>query len=306
MIDSDPNDLCDVVKEITAALLEGDWSRYKGGNRYYYIIRERDHDAEIERGQVFSQTLGFHPEVEPFWDWYIRAALAEERPDRLAVARRAVVEAGVDPQAFHEGINACVAATSVEELQAAVDPWMRRFLENKQFDAFIAFLQALRIERVRHGHLFISEKDRPELRQALEARFLKELAERYPKAVKRATTFEWLSFSDPQLREASRCYVYGFFRAAVLIAVAAVETRLRSVCVADRWTSYSDLADLAFGPAGVGGTDKTHAAALKDLFDLRHRIAHLGAEASPGDAEQALLLVRSTLEKLPSAANESS
>jgi hypothetical protein len=305
MMDSDPTDLCDVVKEITAALLQGDWNRYKQGKRYCYIIRERDHGAEIERGQVFSETLSFHPEIEPCWDWYIRAALAEEPPDRLAAARKAVVQVGVDPKAFNEGIAACVASP-VDDLQDAVDPWMKRFLQNDQFDAFIAFLQALRIERVRQGQLFVSEKDRPELRQALEARFLKELAERYPKAVKRATTFEWLSFSDPQLREASRCYVYGFFRAAVLIAVAAVETRLRSVCVADRSTSYRNLADLAFGPAGVSGTDETRAAALKDLFELRHRIAHLGAEPSPGEAEQALLLVRGTLEKLPSAANESS
>ena len=304
-MNSDPSDLCDVVKEITAALLEGDWSRYKEGKRYYYIIRERDHGAEIERGRVFGDMLSFHPEVETFWDWYIRAALAEEPPDRLAAARKAVVQVGVSPQAFDEGIADCVAA-SVEELEAAVDPWMKRFLKNKQFDAFIAFMQALRIERVRHGHLFISEKDRPELRQALEARFLKELAERYPKAVRRATTFEWLSFSDPQLREASRCYVYGFFRAAVLIAVAAVESRLRSVCVADRWTTYSNLAALAFGPAGVSGTDETRATALKDLFDLRHEIAHLGAEPSAEDAEKALLLVRSTLEKLASTASESS
>ena len=55
--------------------------------------------------------------------------------------------------------------------------------------------------------------------------WLEEFAERYPKAVKRATTLEWLPFSDPQLREASRCYLYGFFRATVLIAVAALEIR---------------------------------------------------------------------------------
>lgn len=76
-----------------------------------------------------------------------------------------------------------------------------------------------------------------------------------PKAVKRATTFEWLSFNDPQLREASRCYLYGFMRAAVLIAVAALEVRIRSVVVADTRTTYDDLADLAFGSAGVCGLD---------------------------------------------------
>ena len=35
----------------------------------------------------------------------------------------------------------------------------------------------------------------------------KELAERYPKGVKRASDFDWLSFSDLQVWEASRCYL---------------------------------------------------------------------------------------------------
>ena len=243
-MNQDPKDLCDVVKEITAALLDADWTRYKSeaGDRHYYVIRERDHAVEVERGQAFDHMVVFaRPEQDKFWDWYIRAALAEEPPDRLAAARKRVVQAGVDPKIFDETMKACAAAESVDDLRAVVDPWVIRFVQNAQFDALIALMQAVRIERVRHGHIFVSEADRPELRQAVEARFLKELAERYPKVVKRATSFDWLSFSDPQLREAVRCYLYGFFRATILIAVAALEMRLRTVCVGDRTTRTKSL-----------------------------------------------------------------
>ena len=106
---------------------------------------------------------------------------------------------------------------------------MPQFVRNDNWDALIAVLEAVRIERTRQRHIFVSQSDRPGLREALEARFLKELMERFPKVVKRAAGFDWLPFSDPQLREAIRCYLYGFFRAAILVAVAALESRLKKI-----------------------------------------------------------------------------
>ena len=296
----DPKDLCDVVKEISAALLEADWARYESeSGQYYYVVRHRDYAVEIEGGRAFDRKLSFpRPEDNAFWNWYIRAALAEEPLDRLADARKRAGQTGVASGVFDEAILASSKANTVDELRRTLDPFVGQLLAHDRFEALIAVLSAVRIERVRQGHLFISEVDRAELRQAVEIRFLKELAERYPKAVKRATTFDWLSFSDPQLREASRCYLYGFMRAAVLIAVAALESRLRDVCVGDRNTKYDALADLAFGKAGVAGPDPARAAALKDAFRLRNEIAHERAEAAAVDAEKVLLLVRSTLEEL--------
>jgi hypothetical protein len=87
---SDPQDLCDVVNEITAALLDGDWSRHKSeeDDRYYYVVRERDHAEEIARRMTFDHILIFRrPEANTFLDWYIRAALAEEPSDRLTATR---------------------------------------------------------------------------------------------------------------------------------------------------------------------------------------------------------------------------
>lgn len=84
----------------------------------------------------------------------------------------------------------------------------------------------------------------------------------------------------------------------MLIAVAALEAPLREFVAGGGPTSKGVLADLAFGRAGVLGQDPQSFAALKDLFRLRDKIAHESAEATPKQAEDALLLVRNTLERI--------
>lgn len=54
-----------------------------------------------------------------------------------------------------------------------------------------------------------------------------------------------MEFADPQLEEASRCYLYGFSRAAVVLAVAAVETQLKRVTVKDWFEKYKELIETA-------------------------------------------------------------
>ena len=136
------------------------------------------------------------------------------------------------------------------------------------------------------------------LRNGLEKRFLKELTERLPKAVERALEFnDWLSFHNPQLREALRCYLYGFFSAAVLVSAAALEVRMREVASVERIESYSALVACVFGTAGVAGHDPVLARSLDDLFDFRNKVAHAKADASREQAFNALLVVRGTLER---------
>jgi hypothetical protein len=72
---------------------------------------------------------------------------------------------------------------------------------------------------------------------ALEGRFSKELTERFPKVVTRPSSFDWLALPIRQFEKHHVCYLYGFFRAAVLVAATAVEARLKSVgAVEDRKT----------------------------------------------------------------------
>jgi hypothetical protein len=58
---------------------------------------------------------------------------------------------------------------------------------------------------------------------------LKQLTNKYSKIVDRWEQLERLPFDDPQLEEASRTFLYGFYRASVVLGASAVETRLRHI-----------------------------------------------------------------------------
>jgi hypothetical protein len=288
------------LKEIVTALLEGDCIRYadNSGDRFYYIVRQQDHDSEVSERRAFKN-LTIFPRREPdeFEEWHVRAALAEEPADRLARARKRATALGVEASFF----DAAIAASSSAEPSAlanVIERWMPKLVTEDKLEAVCVLLEAIRIERTRLGHLFVNHSDRATLRGALEARFLRELAERFPKVVTRAAEFDWLSFSDATLREASRCYLYGFFRSGVLVAAAALETRLKEVGSVEYLDNYSGLVDSVFGIAGTVRNDAVRCRALKDLFKLRNNTAHNGVEPSREEAEAALLLVRDTMEEI--------
>jgi hypothetical protein len=302
-----PKDLPSVVKEIVSAILEGDWARYadESGEHFYYVIRASDHGVEVEEQRAFSNMLAFgKPDSGAFEDWYIRAALAEEPPDRFAKARKRVAAAGVNPQLLDEVLTASRSANSQAEICAVLDEWIPRFVTDR-LDGLNAVLEAVRIDRVRQNQIFVSDSDRPEIREAMEARFLKELSDRFPKVIKRAVGFDWLSYRDPQVREAVHCYLYGFFRAAVLVASAALESRLKVFARTDFVYSYDILVDSVFGPAGAAGPDAAGASALKDLFKRRNLTAHEAAEPDQQEATRVIDLVRKTLDVLADRQMES-
>ena len=288
------------LKEIVAALLDGDCIRYADDSedRFYYIIRQQDRDSEVSERRAF-ENLTIFPRRAPdeFEEWHVRAALAEEPADRLARARKKAAALGVDGGFF----DAAIAASSSADpstLANVIKNWMPKLVAEDKLEAVCVLLEAIRIERTRLGHLFVNHSDRANLRSALEARFLRELAERFPKVVTRAAEFDWLSFSDATLREASRCYLYGFFRSAVLVAAAALETRLKEVGSVEYLDNYPGLVDSVFGIAGTVRNDPARCNALKDLFKLRNNTAHNGVEPSREGAEAALLLVRDTMEEI--------
>src|SRR2546425_2279298 len=81
---------------------------------------------------------------------------------------------------------------------------------------------------------------RAELATAVQKLYIRELSQLYPGVVERASVLEVLDFPDPQLNEASRCYLYGFFRGAVVLSASALESNLR----------------LAIGPSGVDRAER--------------------------------------------------
>ena len=66
-------------------------------------------------------------------------------------------------------IDASRSASSPAAFCRVVEEWTPRFMNADGFEAVFAMLDAVRIERVRQGHIFLSEADLPALRGALEA-----------------------------------------------------------------------------------------------------------------------------------------
>ena len=58
---------------------------------------------------------------------------------------------------------------------------------------------------------------------------LSEVATLYQKIVHKWEQLDRLTFSDPQLEEASRAYLYGCYRAAVVLSASALEKHLKHI-----------------------------------------------------------------------------
>jgi len=310
----EPSVLQTAVKEVVSALLSGDWVRFSKGEDgpFYYVIRETDRQLLDSRGDEWDE-VGFPAaRVESdFEDWYVRTVLAEATRDHFERLRKQMQQAGFSSEVVDEFIQAARSASSDDGLREIARDWVPRLFgrsgigdDPEALALLLALVDAIRIQGTKFGHFLVSDADRQALRRAFELRLLKELGERFGKAVDRATTFDdWLLFYSPHLREAVRCYLYGFFSAAVLSAVAALDARMRTIAkVASSDNDaipYKQLVARVFGIAGVLGADAVIADALNALFEHRNKIAHEGAEATSEMALHAITVARGALDRMP-------
>lgn len=260
----------------------------------------------MEAEGVDWDSVGFQPgriqsELE---DWYVRAVLAEAPSDQFEQARKALKRAGLDSKLIDAVVSAATAANSAAELRNVLTDWFPRMQVGDEGDLrhLLAFVEAIRIKGVQSGQFFLSDAERQTLRSAFELRFLKELAERFSKVVERAADFDdWLSYYSTHLREAIRCYLYGFFSASILVASAALDVRLNTIAHTQDVVPYKALIAAVFGVAGVLGHDPALASALENLFEYRNEVAHGGVETTREKAVEVLILVRGTLDRIESA-----
>ncbi len=301
-------DLIQVVRDVLGRVLGGDWTRYSNeAGDSYYIIGGRAHEKELQEGRAFGPDLIPVPPTgsTSFEEWFVRAALAEEPEDRLKGARAKLKKVGGDPRQFDAAVLALQNAHTSEAFDILKE-WYQRFPAHDRTAALFELLAAWRIEGTRKRRIFVSEKDRPQLLEAFQRALVRELLERLSKAVARASAWDWLAVRDPLLREACRCYLYGFFRATVVMAAATVEFRLRAI-TGTPWKAegfYKQLAHDAFGEIGIVDKHPATAEALADLFTLRNEIIHKGAEPSVARAREAIELAREIMERASSGAAE--
>lgn len=99
-----------------------------------------------------------------------------------------------------------------------------------------------------------------------------------------------MPFDDAQLEEAPRTFLYGFYRASVVLCASAVETQLKRI------VPSAPAVDGPFSLIQSGQTTKLITRDLadiaKDLFRFRNRVVHDNLEPSHDEAKERLGVAR--------------
>jgi hypothetical protein len=303
-----------VVQELVSLVVGDDWERSstEGDEHFYYIVGRRSHEAH----QIGEQRFDTHSiprplEVSPVRQAEVHAQVASARPIEYYVGRaRKRLEA--------TGFDRTLIDTFVAGMEGAHVDWAPlsgKFAfaagseEAKAFgDLLIALAMKAGIEPEP-----TSEVDRRyEADVAVQKLYLRELANLYESVVKRAGAFDVLPFSDPLLQEASRSYLYGFFRATVLLSASAIERALGEaigakggVVMRNRSTGafYEPLVSEAtarglLGAPATLGQPPMLANHSTELFTLRNNVAHKGHVPDVTEAADAIAKARQVVEFL--------
>jgi hypothetical protein len=285
-----------VFKEITEKLLRDDWCRTstEDGTRKYYIVGCDDQAADLGGDATFSRCeFPIPTRYGPFAEWAARSQLAQNRPlNYLKSARRSLERAGVPAAAIERFLTGETDDWTASKFDPAVP------LEER-LRLFSNFLQAFRLSLPDAESVELDTDEVAETNIAREKLCLEELANRYSKIVDRWEQLDRLSFDDPQLGEASRTFLYGFYRACIMLCASAVETRLRSLIEsAPERAGAFDLIELAEKTRLTEPANANHA---RDLFRLRNRVAHDNRDPSHDEAKEVLGVARMLVASLQTA-----
>ncbi len=134
-----------------------------------------------------------------------------------------------------------------------------------------------------------------EVNAAREKLCLREVIRRYGKIVERWEQLDPLPFDDPQLEEASKAYLYGFYRASVVLSSSAVEKRLKRVANVDYFEHYEDLVEAAASCSAMSPVWKEQALLV---FRTRTKVVHRDHAPSHDQAGEVLSNARDVLTKV--------
>jgi hypothetical protein len=139
------------------------------------------------------------------------------------------------------------------------------------------------------------EPDAEERRNADVAReklCLREISAKYKKIVQRWEPLEALRLHEPLLEEATRAYLYGFYRATVVLSASALEDWLKRLTRTEWLESYDLLVDRGLEQ---GILDKDRANWASGVFKERNRAAHEHSAPDHEVAKEVLYITRKLL-----------
>ena len=295
----------EVLDDVLAAIQNGDWRRGESvtkGERFYIfgwrcmeMFDWFDHDLPSE-GDVNQSLVA---------DWLKKARSASAIPDYKT---RILAEYDTFGPGLRQAADRFVdwwergvpesADQFIDEASGFSTPLVWAEVNGRcRVGLFRELGQALRVEQLRRtGEEPPEGEDVSRQGQLL---FLGEALTKVGKAVERSGDLEPLPFADPLLEEATRCYLYQFHRATVLLCASAIEAHLKQRAgnptrkeVKDSGLDYYQyLVERASLSAGQRED-------ARRVFDVRNRVAHRGEDPGLQAAQACLAAARVLLQSL--------
>jgi hypothetical protein len=290
-----------VLRELVDRLCAGDWERRstKDGSRFYYVVGAES--AGATSGAVNESWVSEFPAEKPTRDpkqpsplaeWHVRSQVAGKHPNYLERARRRLERAGVESQAIDRFL---AGKGNIQEF------FEGRFGQSeKDWETLNEFLKAYRISKSAEPPMELDDEEMNEIEIAREKMYLQELCSKFERMVDRGSQLEAASFSDPQLEEASRCLLYEFYRAAILLSACAVESTLKDSTGKKWFNTYDELVDTAWWAGKLGPDEKHLAGPAKTIFKKRTDVVHHNWSPEEDDAGEILGVAKEVIEYLRS------
>lgn len=302
--------LPEALVELVSILTSDDWVRYSTADddRCYYVVGHQASEADREGREQFPVlSLPLPIQVTPGHEAEVHARVAAERPAFVERASRRLQAAGVNREDLSLLLDV-FGGKKVEPSELA-----GKFAFEKGSERWKAFGELLSAVLFERG---LDEDDEPRSEDerrhegalAAQKHYAQELARLFPKVVQRAGTLAPLDAVDPQLNEASWCYLYGFFRATVLLGAGALEGCLKAATgneepatSRDSRGMYQRLVDRATTKGVLGsrppmGHDPAFPEYAIEVFKKRNKVAHEGLDPGRDDALEVLTKSRQVVE----------
>jgi hypothetical protein len=284
--------LCDVICELVDRLVSDDWCRFstEDGSRHYYEIGFEAAEAGRSGNGDFRILEWPAPEpISPLAEWYSRSQVAGKHPDYVQQARRRLESLGVPPAVIDGFVQA--------EFDFTGWRWNDSATPEQRLEALHFFMQALSIPPQKGPTAEVDHGELNEVEVGRQKWYLKELATKFRRLVSECSAHDPLDFHDPQLEEASRCFLYGFYRATIVLSAAAVEKYLKEA-TGKKSGTYPALVDFALWSGKLGANEEFLAGPTKALFEKRNHVVHDNWNPPEHEAGEILGVARKVVDHL--------
>jgi hypothetical protein len=305
MSKENPYTLSAVFSELVELLLTDDWECEQAIDGRKYYIFGWDAYFHEKTCQFSDESIAAEPRKMKWIslissEKYLNSVMAgQSKRKYLEVAEKRLEEVGLDWRLADEIIALQLKSLSAKQRarnggksgDEDSGSGMEDVLSEDQLKAVYHWHDA-KITAILESANLLDKITPGQLKEERQKLYLRELSFKYLSILKRLETLSPLSFADEQLNEATRCWLYGFYRATILLSASSLEEKLKKV-IGDDWLKrYSNLIEKARNAEIL---DDANAEMAKRVFEWRNKVAHAHGNPGSNDARDVLAWVRGIL-----------